>query len=377
MDLVENKEQETKTRKDMKIIHCCIWGDIELSDLAVQIIDTIHFQRLHYIKQTGLAYKVFPTATASRFEHSLGVYHITKQLLSRVSSHQPEVVPSARVQELLCVAGLVHDLGHGPFSHLFDQLCQDTKSTDDTWSHHEYRSGMLFRDLVSTYEVPLAPDEIDFVVDRIHTATKTHWYDTLISNPFSSLDTDKLDYVIRDSFHFGMKFHYDITRILQNCRVIDNELCFCERIHDEIQLFFQIRERMHRSIYRHPKLAYFESHVRRFFQLRGLTKEESTLEGFLRLNDVSMLEKIPWEQWRLVETRKAPPVSPVDSLQTHPFRCNQWRKAQDNIRYYARKSPWASFTLSCGLPPAEFELGYGRPDIPRPRSQEESNQSDG
>ena len=73
-----------KESRMVKNFRCSIWGDIEVSQLALSIIDTWEFQRLHYIKQTSLAYKVFPTATSSRFEHSLGVYHITKVIIEHL-----------------------------------------------------------------------------------------------------------------------------------------------------------------------------------------------------------------------------------------------------------------------------------------------------
>ena len=64
----------------MKHFRDSIWGEIILSNLAVSIIDTRHFQHLHHIRQTGAAYKVFPSANTTRFEHSIGVYHITKMI---------------------------------------------------------------------------------------------------------------------------------------------------------------------------------------------------------------------------------------------------------------------------------------------------------
>ena len=108
-----------------KNFRCSIWGEIEVSSLALSIIDTWEFQRLHYIKQTGLAYKVFPTATSSRFEHSIGVYHITKIMIEHLEkSVEDENKLNNREKELLCIVGLVHDIGHGPFSHLFDFLVE-------------------------------------------------------------------------------------------------------------------------------------------------------------------------------------------------------------------------------------------------------------
>ena len=84
----------------MKVIHCNIWGDIELSDLAIKIIDTQEFQRLHHIKQTSCAYKVFPTAKTSRFEHSIGVYYLTGALLENLLSKQPFIIEKKDLNSL-------------------------------------------------------------------------------------------------------------------------------------------------------------------------------------------------------------------------------------------------------------------------------------
>uniref|UniRef100_A0A3P9DUK0 HD/PDEase domain-containing protein n=1 Tax=Maylandia zebra TaxID=106582 RepID=A0A3P9DUK0_9CICH len=99
-----------------------IHGHIELHPLLVKIIDTPQFQRLRNIKQLGGGYFVFPGASHNRFEHSIGVGHLAGELAKTLKLKQPELDISER--DVLCVqiAGLCHDLGHGPFSHLFDGM---------------------------------------------------------------------------------------------------------------------------------------------------------------------------------------------------------------------------------------------------------------
>ena len=129
-----------------KIFQDAVHGLIELSDIAIKIIDTPEFQRLREIKQLGAAYYVFSSASHNRFEHSLGVAYLAKKCLKELRSNQPELNISDN--DILCVevAGLCHDLGHGPFSHIYDDvfLAKKLESTH-RYRHHEMRSIAILR----------------------------------------------------------------------------------------------------------------------------------------------------------------------------------------------------------------------------------------
>jgi deoxynucleoside triphosphate triphosphohydrolase SAMHD1 len=103
-----------------KIINDNIHGCIQMPPTCIKIIDTSEFQRLRDIKQLGTCSYVFPTATHTRFEHSLGVAHLAKNLLKYIKSNQPELDISDQDILNVMVAGLCHDLGHCILSHVFD-----------------------------------------------------------------------------------------------------------------------------------------------------------------------------------------------------------------------------------------------------------------
>lgn len=313
----------------MKDIQCPLWGIIQISDIAQKIIDTFPFQRLHYIKQTGLAYKVFPSAVCTRFEHSIGVYHTTRLFLNHLI--QGSITLPERTQELLCIVGLVHDLGHGPFSHLFDQLHLHDMC-------HEERSIALFQKIVTDHAIPLTNDEVQFISNRIYKPPNDQWYDTLVCNPYSSFDTDKFDYIFRDAMHFGLSVGINPNRILHNMKIIQNKLCFCERIQDEIFSFFQVREKLHRSIYRHPTIEKFQQTLIQLLQKH--VQPISSLEEFLHYNDMFLLQHLNIDEWKRFEERKD--LIPQTETKYHD---DQKKIAFQNLQFYQKKNPTNSFAL--------------------------------
>jgi HD superfamily phosphohydrolase len=336
----------------MKIIRCSLWGDIQVSALAISIIDTPTFQRLHDIRQNGFAYKVFPTATVSRFSHSLGVYHLTKKLINHLLCIQPELNTPFfdKCRELIAIAGLCHDLGHGPFSHWFDQFIEHSHVTTSPFAVHENRSTMLFRHLVVKGNIDISPEEIDFVCNLIQNNNKnSEWFSSIIHNPYSAIDTDKMDYLLRDVYSFGLKFMYDPLRIIKNARVIDNQLCFCNRVHDEILTMFTIRQKMFREIYLHPTIQKFDQCFDKVVQDCPLlindiyaTILNHDCEAFIRMTDA----------WILYQVSDSPLFSAMMCRQWAVFEPFVFKTYHDSqfplirqIPFFQRKNPTTTFLL--------------------------------
>ena len=108
-----------------KIIIDPVHGDIGLSKLETELIDTPTFQRLRRIKQLGFAYTVYPNARHSRFEHSLGVMHIMGRILESLRSKDNDAISDEHVRKLR-IAALLHDIGHYPYSHLMEKIDWDS-----------------------------------------------------------------------------------------------------------------------------------------------------------------------------------------------------------------------------------------------------------
>ena len=125
----------------MKYIKDNLYGFVEIKDIAQKIIDTPEFQRLRFIKQLGFTHFVFPNAHHTRFEHSIGVYHLINIFIEELSK-STEI--DERLQEIIAISGLIHDMGHVSFSHTFDHyIIPRIKGAVE----HEYRSILLFRQM--------------------------------------------------------------------------------------------------------------------------------------------------------------------------------------------------------------------------------------
>lgn len=287
----------------MKIIHDNIHGEMEFTDLAISIIDTLPFQRLHELKQTSTSFKVWPSSVHTRFEHSCGVYHLTGQLLTSLLNNQPELCEDVdeRRKELIKIAGLCHDLGHSIYSHTFDRYflpkLKEKYKDDDLgeWEEHENRSIALFRYLVRTDNIDLNDDEVNEICEYIHPNNNKNWYANIVCNTINGIDYDKLDYLVRDAKSYGLHMDIDVNRIITNSRVIDNEICFCANIKDDIFNIFYVRYRLFKEIFTHHKIIACELMIRDIlmeiddrYDIYNIIKNQNC-EEFIKLTDEWMV----------------------------------------------------------------------------------------
>ncbi|XP_048051510.1 deoxynucleoside triphosphate triphosphohydrolase SAMHD1-like [Megalobrama amblycephala] len=263
----------------MKIFNDPIHGQIELHPLLVKIIDTPQFQRLRHLKQLGSKFLVYPGATHTRFEHSIGVAYLAGCLLKSLRDNQPEL--NITKQDALCVqiAGLCHDLGHGPFSHLFDGMFIPEVRPNDKWEHedasvkmfHYMRSKNGLDKVMKEYDLNL-DDDIPFTEELIkgnrtsrllklkiffflqRPPNKSFLYE-IVANKLNGIDVDKWDYLARDCHYLGIPNSFDHQRLLKSARVceVDGEkqICFRDKVADNIHGMFHTRYTLHRQALQH------------------------------------------------------------------------------------------------------------------------------
>ncbi|XP_073325855.1 deoxynucleoside triphosphate triphosphohydrolase SAMHD1-like [Pagrus major] len=277
----ESSSEKEETIFQGKVFNDPIHGHLELHPLLVKIIDTPQFQRLRFIKQLGGAYFVYPGASHNRFEHSIGVAHLAGELVRALRTRQPEL--GITDEDILCVqiAGLCHDLGHGPFSHLYENLflLQHEKASiemfdylvkDNKVEEEMKKSGLdPTKDLDFIKEMIYGPLDTEVVQDnewpyKGRSEDKSFLYE-IVSNKRNGIDVDKFDYFARDCHHLGMKNNFDYHRFFHFARVceVDGKKQICVRDKEEGNIYdmFHTRYQLHKSAYQHKVTKIIEAMI--------------------------------------------------------------------------------------------------------------------
>jgi len=265
--------------RDYKIVNDTVHGSISLSKLATIIIDTKEFQRLRYIKQLSTCNFVFPNAVHTRFEHSIGTYQICKKMLYSLKKNsiieelnlikniaelhnyfltsKENILLDDYIIELVSISALCHDLGHGPFSHLFDDHFLDHKTNiSEENKHHEFRSCKLLTKIIKENKllreiIPL--EHIKFMSNIINPNKNIHteYIYQIVSNSLNSIDVDKFDYLTRDSKILNINISFNFNRLIENAMIINNIICYPKKVDSDIVNMFQTRHYLHKKVYCH------------------------------------------------------------------------------------------------------------------------------
>eukprot|EP00475_Leptophrys_vorax_P015881 TRINITY_DN2225_c0_g1_i2.p1 TRINITY_DN2225_c0_g1~~TRINITY_DN2225_c0_g1_i2.p1 ORF type:complete len:463 (+),score=112.89 TRINITY_DN2225_c0_g1_i2:115-1503(+) len=276
-----------------------------------EVIDTEAFQRLRDVKQTGALSHVYQGATHSRFEHSIGVGYLAHSCLDRLKSMHKDYDITQREVDLVGLAGLCHDLGHGPYSHAFERLVvprilpeQDHQYNTAVW-HHEMMSEMMLEYAINENDVvDLSSNEVRFVKDCISgdrtSAGERKFLFDIVANSRNSIDVDKVDYLARDTFQTGAVGSVrNYTYLFQNCRIIEDEICF--RKNDMFGLFQLLNSRleMHKSVYSNPVVQACEVMI-----CEALVHAEPTLRIAESLFDPERFMSVSDSVVKLIEMNK-------------------------------------------------------------------------
>lgn len=263
--------------------------EYELGPEIIDIINSVEFQRLRRLKQLATAHWVWLGATHTRFEHSISVAYLAGRMASHLQKKQPELNITERQILLVQLAGLLHDVGHGPFSHLFDDVF--LKNTASLMAHHEHRSVAIVARLLTHSAFEYSAEEIAFVQSLIAPAKGQEGFlYHIVANQVNHLDVDKMEYIKRDARACGLSqggFDTDTMRIINAARVIDGCICYHHKVYEDIYNLFQTRYRLHTTVYRHSAVVAIHYMVSDALRFSGLPIEESIqdLDRFLQYDD--------------------------------------------------------------------------------------------
>ncbi|WP_342252726.1 HD domain-containing protein [Spiroplasma endosymbiont of Amphibalanus improvisus] len=297
------------------IIRDSVHGNIIVDDpVAIEIINSSEFQRLRNISQLANIQLAFPSATHTRFSHCLGVYHLIKKITStkvflNFYKNKPRQLLITRV------AGLLHDIGHGPFSHTFEIVY---KITNVAYTHENY-SRMIIQSKDSNINKILKKynftnDEIDQMCKMIEGNSEN---DNILSSLVSSqLDMDRLDYLLRDGYHTGVNYsNVDVEFLIDNIKISkkNNSTFFPTKAIYAVTSFLLARFFMHIQIYsHHVNIGFdmlFSSWFQRLLDLYNnnyafkykdslktiepfLKKEKVNINKYIELNDFTLMSII-------------------------------------------------------------------------------------
>jgi HD superfamily phosphohydrolase len=295
-------------------------------------MDTPEFERLRRIKQLGLAHYIYPSATHTRFEHCLGVMHLAGELLKEISD---SVTP--RERELVQLAGLLHDVGHVAFSHLFDYILEE-KNLNPGLHHHEDRSVFILKQINQRKNL-LTPREVEMISKMIHgdtTGEEKPFLFEIVCNDAFGLDVDRLDYLQRDLYHTGSPC-FQADYVLTCIRVKHGHLSVLQKARPEIEMMYESRKRLLMLICRHKTVMKIEYLIRKAVHELKLTGEWFE-QNWLRLDDFlvtcKMYETCP-DIMHKVDTRDWTGVEPEDGSTNMKYITRDSIEGQlDKVNWY-------------------------------------------
>jgi hypothetical protein len=300
-----------------RVLRDPIHGDIafprnKFGELLEAIFDTQAYQRLRGIRQNGVMNLVFHGAEHSRFAHSIGVAHIAGAMFdASVSNSQVKYSENEREETIL--AALLHDVGHGPFSHTLEEII---KATERSQFDHETMTERFISEpgseiyrILSQYRPDLPSRLVPYINKKKR--TQSQWFYAIVS---SQLDADRIDYLMRDSRMSGVNHLFDSKRLIQFLGVFNGEMVLDRRASDVVESFLLAIDQMYSSAYFHKTVraasVLLSNVIRRAVDLAASDKamQDSLFPVLSGSNN---------QLWAVFEKGDQAPLSLYDNLDEH------------------------------------------------------------
>lgn len=245
----------------LKIINDPVHGFIKIPhEILFDVIEHHYFQRLRRVGQTGLLSLIFPGATHTRFQHAIGAMHLMFTALENLKSKGVAISKEEEKAALLAI--LLHDIGHGPFSHALESMLMD-------W-HHEKLSLLLMGELNTQFG-----GELEMAMQMFQGLYPRRFFNQLVS---SQLDVDRMDYLKRDSFYTGVaEGNVNTGRIISMLNVHDDELVVDAKGIYSVENYLTARMFMYWQVYYHKTAALAERLLVRILQRAKTLVQQGTV----------------------------------------------------------------------------------------------------
>ncbi|ALN72775.1 HD domain-containing protein [Aureimonas sp. AU20] len=295
-----------------------IHGMISFNELEWDIINSQPFQRLRRIRQLAWTDYVYPGAMHTRFEHSLGVCHVISRLFDSITRKDEDILRGEynfeteglkRQRQILRLAALTHDLGHGPFSHAAEDAFPLHQHSDKRWTHEEYSAEIVKQKLADIIDNhPINNNNYNINISQItslysgssNSGSSVVWKD-LISG---QMDADRMDYLLRDSYHSGVQYgKFDLDRLVSTVKlcVDSNDTTHVLGVEDggmhAVEGLILARYMMFTQVYFHKTRVAYDYHYDQSFknvlaETNGVFPSPDTLRG--------LDAYLGWDDWAIV-----------------------------------------------------------------------------
>lgn len=282
-----------------KIIRDAVHGDIILENKYLKVIDTLEFQRLRRIKQLSVGNMVFPGAEHTRFSHSIGTFYVMERIIQHFDKIFSELnipIINDNDKDVALLSALLHDIGHGPFSHSFESV--HTSQSGEKISHEDMSIEIILNRESGINKVLIqefGENMPELVADTIQKKASIKKGELngiknkldiqfVISSLISGqLDADRMDYLLRDAMFTGVKFgNIDLSRLIEGLTlsIRDNQYSVCvnEKYIPDIESYLSGRYQMHREVYLHDFKCEMELIIKQILLRAKILFKEGLLE---------------------------------------------------------------------------------------------------
>ena len=274
----------------IKKINIPVSGSLPICDEILKIIDTADFQRLRGIRQLGPTVYIYPGANHTRFEHSLGAYHLSLRYLEsllKIPKFHEIIDPIDESIKLIILATLLHDIGHYPYSHWIEEINNIPKLSITT---HEKRA----KNIIENGEIGeiikdwgISSSRICDIIAGNVSGEKNEIFCSIID---STIDVDKIDYLQRDSTHCGVPYGvaFDVPRLINSLYINEegNQICLTDKGQSPFIALLMSNIIMYQEVYWHKTVRACDSMFKRFFyEFASKFKNKEKISEYLKYDD--------------------------------------------------------------------------------------------